>query len=209
VQHFSPSEWMDFVRNVVVAERRVPMQEHLDQGCGNCRKLTMTWAAIAEFARRELFYEPPATAVRNAESYFVSLGLTLKERADVRILRRMFDSVGLGALHGVRGAGTAPRQLMYSSYSVFIDLRVEQKPGSDRMALTGQVVDAHLTDGMLEEIPVLLFGKGDEELETTTNQFGEFQFSFKPTGHLGVLLSLKKFALLLMLPEDLAGNSTN
>ena len=209
MQHFSPSEWMDFVRNVVVVERRVPMQEHLDQGCGNCRKMVMAWAAIAEFARRELFYEPPATAVRNAESYFVSLGLTLKDRADVRILRRMFDSVSLRALHGVRGAGTVPRQLMYSSYSVFIDLRVEQTPGSDCMALVGQVVDAHLTDGMLEEIPVLLFSKGAEELETTTNQFGEFHFSFKAAGHLGVLLSMKKFALLLMLPEDLAGNSTN
>jgi hypothetical protein len=185
------------------------MQEHLDQGCGNCLKVLKTWAAMVEFARRELFYEPPAIAIRNAESYFVSLGLTLKERADVRILRHVFDSFGLVALHGIRGAGTAPRQLMYNSYSVFIDLRVEQKPGSDWIGLTGQVVDAHSTDGAVEEIPVLLFSKGDKGLDTATNQFGEFNFSFKASGHLGVLLRMKKFSLLLMLPEDLVGKSTS
>jgi hypothetical protein len=209
VKHFSPTEWVDFARNVVVAEQRVPMQEHLDQGCGNCLKMLKTWAAMVEFARRELFYEPPAIAIRNAESYFVSLGLTLKERADVRILWHVFDSFGLGALHGIRGAGTTPRQLMHNSYSVFIDLRVEQKPGSDWIGLTGQVVDAHSTDGALEDIPVLLFSKGDKGLETATNQFGEFNFSFKGIGHLGLLLSMKKIALLLMLPEDLAGKSTS
>jgi hypothetical protein len=209
VKHFSPTEWVDFARNVVVAEQRVPMQEHLDQGCGNCLKMLKMWAAMLEFAPRELFYEPPPIAIRIAKSYFVSLGLTLKERADVRILRHMFDSFSLGALQGVRGAGTAPRQLMYNSCSVFINLRVEQKPGSDWMALTGQVVDANLTDGALKEIPVLLFCKGDKGLETTTNQFGEFKFSFEAIGHLGVLLSMKKVALLLMLPEGLAGNSTS
>jgi hypothetical protein len=207
VKHFSTIEWVDFARNVVVAAQRVPMQEHLDQGCGNCLKMLETWAAMVEFARRELVYEPPASAIRNAESYFVSLGLILKERADVRMLRPVFDSFAIGALHGIRGAGTASRHLMYNSYSVFIDLRVEQRPGSDWIALTGQVVDAHLTDGVLEEIPVLLFSKGDEGFETTTNQFGEFNFSFKAIGHLGVFLSMKKVALLLMLPGDPAGNS--
>lgn len=209
MKHFSPTEWVDFARNVVVAEQRVPMQEHLDQGCGSCQKMLKTWAAMVEFARRELFYEPPAIAIRNAESYFVSLGLTLKEKADVRILRHVFDNLGLGALQGIRGAGTAPRQLMYNSSSFFIDLRVEQKPGSDWIGLAGQVVDARSTDGALEEIPVSLFSKGDKGLETATNQFGEFNFSFKAIGHLRVLLSMKKFALLLMLPEDLVGKSTS
>jgi hypothetical protein len=167
------------------------------------------WAAMLEFAPRELFYEPPPIAIRIAESYFVSLGLTLKERPDVRILRHMFDSFALGALQGVRSAGTAPRQLMYNSSSVFINLRVEQKPGSDWMTLTGQVVDANLTDGELKEIPVVLFCKGDNELETTTNLFGEFTLSFNAIGHLAVLLSMRKVALLLMIPEGLAGNATS
>ena len=182
------------------------MQQHLDQNCGTCLKMVQMWAPMVEFARRETFYEPPVGAVRNAESYFYPFGTTLKERRDVRILRHVFDSFAIGALNGIRGAATAPRQLMYNSYRVFVDLRVEQKLGSDSITLTGQVVDAQLTDGTLEEIRVLLISKGDTELETTTNRFGEFNFSFKAIGQLGLLLSMKDSALLLLLPEGLAGS---
>ena len=207
MKHFSSTDWVDFVRNVAVAEQREAMQAHLTQGCDNCLKMVRTWATIADFARREPFYEPPAGAVRNAEAYLFSFRPRLKERADVRFVRRVFDSCYLGALNGIRGAGTAPRQLMYNSYSVFIDLHIEQKPGSAWIALTGQVVDAQLTDGIREEIPVLLISKGNTELETITNQSGEFNFAFKAIGHLGLLLNMKKFALLLLLPVDLDGNS--
>jgi|HubBroStandDraft_6_1064221.scaffolds.fasta_scaffold68726_2 hypothetical protein len=208
VKHFATTEWVDFVRSVVVAEQRGSMQEHLDQGCGNCLKMVKMWATIVEFARREPFYEPPAGAVRNAESYFFSFGLTLKQRADLRIVRQVFDSFDLGgALNGMRGSGTVPRQLMYNSLGVFIDLRLDQKSGSNWMDLTGQVVDTHVTDGILEEIPVLLFSKRDKALQTTTNQFGEFNFSFEAIGHLGLLVTMEQVALLLVLPEGLAGSS--
>jgi hypothetical protein len=210
LKHFSTTEWVDFVRNVVVAEQRVSMQEHLDRGCDNCLKIVRMWATVVEFARREPFYEPPAGAVRNAESCFFSLGLSLKQRADLRILRHVFDSFNLGgALHGIRGAGTVPRQLMYNSHGVFIDLRVEQKSGSDWIDLTGQVMDADVTDGILEEIRVLLLSKGNTALQTTTNRFGEFNFSFRGIGHLGLLLIMKQVVLLLMFPECLARRSMN
>ncbi len=207
MKHFSPIEWVDFVRNVVATGHRAPMQEHLDQGCGSCLKMVATWATMVDFARHEPFYEPPEGAVRIARSYFVSFSLTLQERKDVRVLRHVFDSFSLGTVDGIRGAGTAPRQLLYNSLSVFIDLHLEQTPGSNSIALTGQVVDAQLRDGLLEEVPVLLFSKGDMELETTTNRFGEFNFSFNAAGPLGLLVSMKECGLLLLLPEGLAGDS--
>jgi hypothetical protein len=208
VRHFSSTEWVDFVRNVLAAEQKVPMQEHLNQGCGSCLKTVRMWAKVVEFARREPLYEPPVGAIEKAESYFIPFRLPLKERADVRILRHVFDSFALGALSGVRGSETTPRQLMYNSQGVFIDLRVEQKPGTDLLAVTGQVLDAQLEDGILEEIPVLLLSEGNKDLETSTSQFGEFNLSLRASGHLGLLLGMKNFALLLLLPEDLAG-STN
>jgi hypothetical protein len=208
VRHFSSTEWVDFVRNVLAAEQQVPMLEHLNQGCGSCLKTVRMWAKVVEFARREPLYEPPIGALEKAESYFIRFRLPLKERADVRILRHVFDSFALGALSGVRGSETTPRQLMYHSYSVFIDLRLEQTPGTDLLALTGQVVDAQLKDGILGEIPVLLLSRGKKDLETTTNQFGEFNLSLKASGHLGLFLGMKDFALLMLLPEDLLGSSS-
>jgi hypothetical protein len=207
VNHFSPIEWVDFVRNVVPTEHRAPMQEHLDQGCGSCLKMVKTWATMVDFAQREPFYKPPDGAVRNAGSYFFSFRLALQESKDARVLRHVFDSFALGTLDGIRGAGPRPRQLLYNSDSVFVDLHLEQKPGSDAIALTGQVVDAQLRDGILEEIPVLLFSMGDMELETTTNRCGEFSFSFRAREYMGLLLSMKELGLLLVLPAGLAGNS--
>jgi hypothetical protein len=209
VEHFAPNEWVDFVRNTVVAEKRGPMQAHLEQGCDDCLKMVGTWATVSEFARRELFYEPPTGALRNAESYFHSWSLLLKESPDVCILQHAFDSYDVGELVGIRGFDTAPRQLMYNSYSVFIDLRVEQKSGSDWVALTGQVVDAQLPDGILEEIPVLLFSKDDSTVQTTTNRFGEFNFSFKAIGHLGLLLKMKKLALFLPLVQERSSRASS
>jgi hypothetical protein len=162
---------------------------------------------MVDFARHEPFYEPPDGAVRKVGSYFFSFSLTLQQRKDVRLLRHVFDSFSLGTPDGIRSSGTAPRQLLYNSHSVFIDLRLEQTPGSDSIALTGQVVDAQVSDGLLEEVPVLLFSQGDTELETTTNRFGEFNFSFNAAGDLGLLLSMNEGGLLLLLPEGLAGNS--
>jgi hypothetical protein len=207
VKHFSLIEWVDFVRNVLPGEHRAPMQEHLDQGCGACLKMFKTWATMVDFARHEPFYEPPDGAVRNAGSYFFSFRLTLRERKDVRVLRHVFDSFSLGTVDGIRGTGMAPRQLLYNSHSLFVDLHLEQTGGANPIALTGQVVDAHLRDGILEEVPVLLFGKGDMELETTTNRFGEFHFAFNAAAHLGLLLSMKECGLFLLLPDGLAGKS--
>ncbi len=207
MRHFSSTEWVDFVRNVVVAEQRVPMQEHLDRGCADCHKIVRIWATMAEFARREIFFEPPDSAVRIAESYFFPLQLALKEKSNVRLLRHVFDSFNFGALAGIRSAGAAPRQLMYDLDGVVIDLRVEPTSNSKRMMLAGQVMDARLTEGNLEEIPVVFFGKDSMTLQTTTNRFGEFSFSFDAVECPGLLLNMKGAALLLLFPEDLAGNS--
>lgn len=207
MKHYSEIEWIDFVRNAVTAEQRVWMQGHLDQGCDACLKIAYTWAAAVEFAHRERPHEPPAGAVRNAESYFGSFGLAHKESADVRILQHVFDSFELKALSGIRGGRGAPRQLMYKSESVFVDLRVEQKFGSDSLALTGQLVDAQLPEGILEEISVLLFSNGDAPLQTTTNHVGEFNLSFEAPEHPGLLLRMKNLDLFLLLPEHLAGGS--
>jgi hypothetical protein len=210
MRHYSQTEWIDFVRNAVPAELRVSMQEHLDQGCGNCLKIAYTWAAVVEFAGRERFYEPPAGAVRKAESYFTPFILTRRESTGVRILQHVFDSFELSALGGIRSSNrSVPRQLMYNSGSMVVDLRVERKSSSNSIALTGQLVDAQVPEGVLEEIPVLLFSNGYAPVETTTNDCGEFNLSFKAAEHPGLLLRMKDVDLLLLLPEQLAGGSIN
>jgi hypothetical protein len=209
VKHFSQIEWIDFVRRVVANEQRAAMQEHLQQGCGRCLKTVDLWATLVEFARREPLYEPPASAIRNAQSYFFPFRLASKEKTNVRMLRHVFDSFSSRALYGVRSLGSAPRQLMYNSDNAVIDLRLEQPSGSEQMTLRGQIVNSEQTEKRFEELPISLLINDDEALHTTTNQLGEFSFSFKAAGNLGLLLSLKNIDLLVVLPKDSSGASVN
>jgi len=201
VEHFSSLQWVDFLRTTESAGQRPNMQEHLDQGCKVCTAQASTWTWLMRFAQQEPSYEPPASAVRIAKSYFHGFSRAFKDSADVRILKHTYDSLNVGALIGVRGSPGAPRQLLYNSSSVFVDLRMEQKKNSRWMALTGQVVDAQLEDG-INQCTISLLGRRDPAIHTTTSDCGEFAFQFKPNGAMALLLSPKEVALLLLLPPS-------
>jgi hypothetical protein len=73
------------------------------------------------------------------------------------------------------------------------------------MALVGQVLEAGQSGGGLAGIPVALLSREDTWLETTTNQLGEFHFSFPPADHLRLLFDMKGAAWLVLLPDTAAG----
>jgi hypothetical protein len=202
VEHFSSLQWVDFLHTTESPSQRSNMQEHLDQGCKVCTAQASVWTCLMRFAQQESSYEPPASAVRIAKSYFHAFSQAFKNSADVRILRHTYDSLNVGALIGVRGSPGAPRQLLYNSSSVFVDLRMEQKKDSRWMALTGQVVDAQLEDGIPHQCTISLLGRRDPAIHATTSDCGEFAFQFKPNGAMALLLSPKDVALLLLLPPS-------
>lgn len=202
VKHFSLTQWADFVRGLVSSEQRASMQKHLDQDCGRCAKTVRMWTSIVEFARLETTYEPPDGAFRIAESYLVPFKLALRKKQRLQLARLTFDSFQHQALQGVRGSDTVSRQFMYQCGDVFIDMRRELKLPSNLMILAGQVVDSRQPASGVADIPVSLVCRGDTLLETTTNQLGEFRFSFQAVKHLSVLFGTKEAALLVLLPDS-------
>jgi len=201
VKHFSLTDWADFVRAVVPEEQRASMQKHLDEGCGRCGKTVELWTEIADFAKHEVAYEPPASALRVAQSYIGPLRQPSRQAEGFQLATLTFDSFENQALAGVRGFDPVPRQLMYQSGDIFIDMRLEPELASDLMLVAGQVVDAQQPEVGLAGIPVSLLGGGDTLFETTTNQLGEFQLSFRAAQQLQLLFGTKHAPLLLQLPE--------
>jgi hypothetical protein len=201
VKHFSLIDWVDFVRAVAPAKKMASMQKHLDENCGRCRKTMELWTSIIGFAKQEVTYEPPASALRIAESYIIPLRTALRQTEGARLARLTFDSFERQATAGIRGFDPVPRQLMYRCGNVFIDMRLVPAQTSDLMVIVGQVMDSQQPGSGVAGIPVSLLRSGDTLFETTTNQLGEFHFSFRAAQRLGLLFGMKSSPLLLQLPD--------
>jgi hypothetical protein len=206
VKHFSLTEWVDFARGVAPPDQRLDMQKHLDD-CARCKKTVGMWTSISAFARQEAAYEPPASALRVAESYLAPFKLAARRSSVLELAKQTFDSLESQVFAGVRSSGAAPQQLMYKCGNIFIDLRLEPKPATRTIALAGQVVDSGKPGGGLDGIPVSLLSKEEAWLETTTNHLGEFHFSFPQTRHLKLLVGMEGKAVLVVLPDAEAGQA--
>ena len=68
------------------------------------------------------------------------------------------------------------------------------------MVLVGQVADSGQPAKSVEGMAVSLLRGSDTLSQTSTNQFGEFRFSFRDSEQVQVLVDLKETAVLLSLP---------
>jgi len=142
-----------------------------------------------------------------AESYLLPFKLASRQGRVLQMAQLTLDSFQRPALEGIRGIDIVPQQLMYQLGDVVVDLRLEPNPASNLMVLAGQVVDAQSQeDGLgLSGIPVALLSKGNVVFEITTNELGEFQFSFQRAENLELLIGIESSALLVLIPDLDAG----
>jgi hypothetical protein len=92
----------------------------------------------------------------------------------------VFDSFLQPLADGVRSAGLSDRRLLYESGDVMVDLWLESRRDSQRIKLMGQILDRTKPGPQLHNAPVVLQGKTEPIEVATTNELGEFQFSFDP-----------------------------
>lgn len=201
MEHYSLPDWVNFVRSTATKESMTNMQQHLDTGCGECVQTVAIWRSVLDFAKQEAAYEPPASALRMAEAYFVPFKLAASSPQGIQVAKLAFDSFLQAATAGVRGSAAGPRQLLYKCGDLCIDMRLEPKPGSNWVVLVGQVMDEKTPLENFGEVPVSLLSSGDKVSETTTNEFGEFHLGFKAVKHLQLFLGMKRSAVVVPLPD--------
>jgi len=59
-----------------------------------------------------------------------------------------------------------------------VDLLIEPAAGSNRLALTGQILDSARPDRKFDGVPVTLQGWKGPVVQTTAEEFGEFHLDF-------------------------------
>jgi hypothetical protein len=179
-KHYSPEQWVDFVNGELTSELREAMQIHLDGRCGSCSEMLKIWTRVKQMAWREASYDVPESAVRHVRGVFGLLAEPRKAKRGLEIPRLVFDSLWQPAVAGVRSAAGMPRQVVYKTGEVAIEMSMDPEPLSERVNITGQVYDTAKQGEGLKEILVVVADRKRAVAQTKTNRFGEFQLSFVP-----------------------------
>jgi hypothetical protein len=101
-KHFDDRYWIDMVRGLYDGEHAVEMQQHLDNGCGLCRRDRDIWLGLVNTANADGLYEPPEEIVARVK------GLVSKRAATTRSSSKKNT---LFCMHPFGNTGLATRAL--------------------------------------------------------------------------------------------------
>jgi hypothetical protein len=184
MKHFSTEEWVDFVNRVLTSDRQEAMQKHLATDCKRCKEQVSIWQKVSKTAASEAVYQPPADTVRLAKAAFETAGLAAAQGESRGFIEVLFDSFLQPAVAGARSVVIGTRQMLYRADPYQIDIQIEPKPGSNRLVITGQLLDLSHPGVIGRDIQVTLSNRRGNTVLASTNQFGEFSGEIENSGDL-------------------------
>lgn len=205
MNHFTAEEWVDYANELVAENKKAEMQKHLHDGCKRCQRSAALWGRIRQAAALEASYQVPESAVRIVKASFVSSGLAGKARRAHGGVRLLFDSYFQPGFAGARSADLGARQMLYRADPYQLDLEIEATPGTNRLVVTGQLLDLSRPDVVGREVPVVLSNRRGSRFHVVTNQFGEFRGEIENTGDLELSFPGPKYKHILISLRDALG----
>jgi hypothetical protein len=200
--HFSSKDWFDFARGLLDSLRQHLMQDHLDQGCAECRNELQMWRNVVQCASHELGFRPPEEAVRAAKAAFIAERppwAWLTQMA--QMARLVFDSLQSPSTATVRGPWSV-RQLVHEAEPFVIDLRLESDPARRRISLAGQVLNSKDPEQRMEGVDVVLLSGDHLVAKTLANDSGEFDLGFSTDEQLRLFINIRgRRAIGIVLPD--------
>jgi hypothetical protein len=184
MKHFSTEEWVDFVNQIVTTGQKQAMQKHLATGCKCCMETVSLWQKVSKTASAESSYQPSADTVRLAKAAFATAGMAQSKQKSQSLIEVLFDSFLQPAVAGARSAAIGTRQMLYRADPYQIDIQIEPKPGSNRLIITGQLLDLSNPGVIGRDIQVTLSNHRGHSAIAATNQFGEFSGEIENSGDL-------------------------
>jgi len=203
MSHYDLTEWVDFVRGLLPAERAAAMQDHLDTGCPDCGASARRLSSLAAAAQADEGYEPPAHLLRFAKAAF-SLRRPERVWALPRLAARLaFNSLETALAQGTRGpAEELSRQSLYEAGDYSVHLRFEQPAGVSRVSLVGQIANRRVPDPPMGHVPVFLTRGRSVVARSLSNEFGEFQIEYDPHPALRLQIPVSDGRQSIRLPLD-------
>jgi hypothetical protein len=185
MKHFSTEEWVDFVNHIVTTGQKEAMQKHLATGCKRCMETVSLWQKVSKTASAEARYQPSTDAVRLAKAAFATAGMAQTSKESKQgLIEVLFDSFLQPAVAGARSVVIGTRQMLYRADPYQIDIQIEPKPGSNRLVITGQLLDLSNPGVIGRDIQITLSNHRGHSVIAATNQFGEFSGEVENSGDL-------------------------
>jgi hypothetical protein len=200
--HYAMEKWIDFVRGTSGDRERAAMQSHLEYGCKQCSETLSLWKHVYDAVQRDRAMEVPETAVRAMKAMFAIHG-PRRRQPKLAIAQLLFDSALSPLQAGVRSSSSSARQMLFGVGTYRVDLRMEPKHDSSKVAVTGQVLHPADPAEMPEALPVALLKGGRVVAETVTSRFGEFNLECDQEGRFHLRVKLPGEVLQLALVEPI------
>jgi hypothetical protein len=185
MQHFSTEEWVDFVNQVTTTNQCDTMRQHLAT-CAACTQTVALWQKVHAQAVAEPVYQPDANTVRLAKAAFAAsdFAAARQQKSTSSVVELLFDNFLQPALAGARSVVIGTRQMLYRADPYQIDIQIEAKPGTNRLVITGQLLEIGSSVLTATGIQVTLSNHRGNSVIVTTNQFGEFSGELENSGDL-------------------------
>lgn len=184
MKHLKVVEWNILLRHVTSDHRRKAPQNHPETRRNH--RAAALWQKVANATDVEASYQPAAETVCAAKAAFAIASLTTSGREAVRVAQLLFDSFSHPAAAGIRSAPTRIRQLLYRAQPYQIDLQIELRQESNRLLVTGQLLDISHPEMIGRDVQVTLSNRRGSVVKTATNEFGEFRGEVENSGDLEV-----------------------
>jgi hypothetical protein len=185
MKHFSTEEWVDFVNQMITANQRDAMQQHLAT-CASCAQTVALWQRVHDRALAEAAYQPDLNTIRLAKAAFAtsSFAAVPQQKSTGNAIELLFDSFLQPALAGARSVVIGTRQMLYRADPYQIDIQIEPKPGTNRLVITGQLLEIGASVLTATGVRVTLSNNRGNSVVVTTNEFGEFSAELENSGDL-------------------------
>jgi hypothetical protein len=209
MRHFKTVEWRDSVKHLATDNLQRTMRTR-----GRTRRIRDVETAgvrqrIANAAAAEASYQSTAESVHGARAAFGAASLAASTQETDGRIHLIYDSFSHTAPAGTRSAATGIRQMLYRADPYQIDLQVELQPETNRLVVTGQLMDLGHPEMFGRGVQVMLSDGREFIVNTVTNEFGEFRSEVKNSGDLELsLLGLSGKPIVILLRSVLDQSSS-
>ena len=191
MRHYGIAQWVDFARGLVTEADGSTMQNHLTEGCSECRELADFCTKVSLICHDMADIDVPDWVVRNARAIFPVRRVQAPKRVFRIPVELIYDSFLVPAPVGLRATWQVGWQALYRAGDCSLDLRVEPELHSSRAAVIGQISNHQIPADRMEGIAVYVKSGRVVVAETRSNQFGEFQMEYEQQGRLQLCVDLE------------------